>query len=285
LISDMIERLEKEAGAEAQHKAYCDKEYTATKQKTGELKYDLEKFTSKIDKAKAASVLLKDDIATLQSEIAETTKTQSVADGLRQKESKIYAQAKANLDGGLQGVRMALKVLRDYYASEDGSASLVQQPAAPEVHSKSGGAGTSVIGMLEVVESDFGKTLASVEMNEETAATAYQKLSMENKLSLSMKGKDVEYKTKEAAGLDKAVSELSSDRDSAQSELDAVLEYSSKIRAMCEVKPESYEERKGRREAELAGLKEALQILDGDAVFLQKQRRNLRRSRSALSGL
>jgi len=278
LISDMIERLEKEAGQEAQHKAYCDKEYTATKQKLDELKYDVEKLTSKIDKAKADSVLLKDSVATLQGEIAETLKVQSAADTLRQSENKIYVQSKADLESGLSGVRTALKVLRDYYANQDASASLVQQPAAPELHSAASGASSGIIGMLEVVESDFGKTLASTEMNEETAATAYQKLSMENKMSLAMKGKDVEYKTKEAAALDKAVAEHSSDRDSAQTELDAVLEYSAKIRDMCEVKPESYEDRKGRREAELAGLKEALEILEGDAVLLQKHSRNLLRA-------
>jgi len=278
LISDMIARLEKEAGAEAQHKAYCDKEYSATKQKLGELKYDIEKYSSKIDKSKATSALLKDEVATLQSEIAEITKVQAEADKLRQKENKIYVQAKADLEAGLQGVRMALKILREYYANEDGSASLVQQPTAPEVHSKASGASSGIIGLLEVVQSDFGKTLASAEMNEEAAATAYQRLSMENKLSLAMKGKDSEYKDKEAAGLDKTVAELTSDRDTTQSELDAVLEYSAKIRDMCEVKPESYEERKARREAELAGLKEALQILDGDAVFLQRRSRNLLRS-------
>merc|ERR1719221_2559434 len=168
---------------------------------------------------------------------------------------------------------MALKILREYYANQD--ASLVQQPEAPEVHSKATGASSGVIGMLEVVESDFGKTLASTEMNEEASATSYQKLSMENKLSLATKGKDVEYKNKESASLDKAVAEHSSDRESSQTELDAVLQYSAKIRDMCEVKPESYEERKGRREAELAGLKEALQILEGDAVLLQKRSRNL----------
>merc|ERR1719238_521996 len=129
--------------------------------------------------------------------------------------------------------------------------------------------------MLEVVASDFGESLATTEMNEQAAATAYQKLSMENKLSKSMKESDVKYKTKEAANLDKAITELSSDLDSAQTELSAVLDYTKNIRGMCEIKPESYEERKGRREAELAGLKEALTILSGEAVLLQ--RRNLRR--------
>jgi len=95
-----------------------------------------------------------------------------------------------------------------------------------------------------------------------------------------MKEQDIKYKTKESTGLDKSINEFSSDRESAQSELDAVLEYSANIRGMCVAKPESYEERKGRREQEVAGLKEALSILEGEAVFLQRgspHRRGLHR--------
>merc|ERR1719218_388743 len=148
---------------------------------------------------------------------------------------------------------MALKVLRDYYSS-DGSA-LVQQPTEPGTHSAASGAGGSIIGMLEVVESDMGKSLANENMNEEAAATAYEKLSMENKVERTMKEQDVKYKTKEAAELDKKATELNSDRDSAQTELDAVLQYTKNIRGMCEAKPESYGERKARREQEVAGPK------------------------------
>jgi chromosome segregation ATPase len=270
LISTMIERLQKEAGDDASHKEYCDKEFAETAQKTGELKHDIDNYAAKLDKAKSESATLKEEVANLQSELAEIAKSQANADAVRKEESAVYVKSKADLEQGLNAVRMALKILRDYYGS---SSSLMQQPAAPETHEASAGAGTGVIGMLEVVASDFGKSLATTEMNEEAAATAYQKLSMENKLSKTMKEQDVKYKTKAAAGLDKAASELSSDLDSAQNELDAVLEYTKNIRAMCEVKPESYEERKGRRDAELAGLKEALEILRGSSAFLQEKRR------------
>merc|ERR1719277_1836144 len=101
---------------------------------------------------------------------------------------------------------------------------------------------------------------------------------MDNRVSKGVKENDVEYKVKEAAALDKEASELASDRESAQTELDAVLQYSTNIRSMCEAKPESYAERKQRREAEIAGLKEALQILEGEAVFLQRRQRPGRRS-------
>lgn len=274
LISDMIERLQKEAGEEATHKAYCDKEMADTKVKVAELKYDIEKYTGKIDKAKADSAELKDEVATLQRELAKIARTQSDADALRKEESTAYNTAKSDLEQGLDGIRMALKVLRDYYAN-DGS-SLVQQPASPGTHSASTGAGGSIIGMLEVVESDMGKSLANENMNEEAAAVAYEKLSMGNKVSKTMKEQDVKYKTKESAELDKKATELNSDRDSASTELDAVLQYTKNIRGMCELKPETYGERKGRREQEVSGLQEALRILEGESVFLQKSKRGLR---------
>merc|ERR1719361_1746407 len=76
LISNMIERLEKDAGDEASHKEYCDKEMAETKQKMGELHYDIEKYTSKKDKAEADAALLKDEVATLQAEVAEISRSQ-----------------------------------------------------------------------------------------------------------------------------------------------------------------------------------------------------------------
>lgn len=278
LISEMIERLVKEAGEEAEHKAYCDKEMAETKQKMDELKYDLQKLNSKIDKASAESANLKAEVATLSKELAEMATQQAEADKIRQEEHKVYLQEKSDLEQGIEGVRLALKVLRDYYAAEPeasaAAAAMFQQPAKPETHTSASGAGTTIIGMLEVVESDFAKAAASNEVEEQSAATAYEKLSMENRVSKAMKEQDVKYKTKEAAALDKSITEFASDRDSAQSELDAVLEYSANIRGMCIAKPESYEERKGRREQEIAGLKEALSILEGEAGFLQRRVRN-----------
>jgi len=264
LISNMIERLQKEAGEEATHKAYCDKEMGDTKQKIAELKYDLEKYSSKIDKAKSESVRLKDEVATLQRELAKMARSQADANVLRKEENTAYLKAKSDLEQGLEGVRMALKVLRDYY-SNDGS-SFVQQPEDPGTHKSSSGAGGSIIGLLEVVESDMGKALANENMNEEAAAVAYEKLSMTNRVEKATKEQDVKYKTKASAELDKKVIEVSSDRESASTELDAVLQYTKNIRGMCELKPESYSDRKGRREQEISGLREALKILEGEGI-------------------
>jgi len=80
----------------------------------------------------------------------------------------------------------------------------------------------------------------------------------------------VKYKTEEYTGLDKALAELSADRQTAGTTLSAVLEYLAKLNERCIAKPETYEERKRRRVAEIAGLKEALSILNGQSALVQR---------------
>jgi len=278
LISDMIQKLEAEASSEASEKSYCDEEMAKTKAKKEELDYAMSKLTAKIDKAAANSASLKEEVKVLQSELAKLAKSQAEMDAMRQEQNKDYVAAKKDLELGLSGVRKALSVLRDYYGSAAASSAFVQdgddaqQPAAPVQHSKASGAGGSIIGILEVVESDFAKNLAVEETQEADAAAEYEKTTQENKVSTALKEQDVKYKTQEFKGLDKTVAELSSDRETTSTELSAVLDYDTQLKGRCIAKPETYEERKRRREAEIDGLKEALSILNGEALVQRKKR-------------
>jgi len=281
LIADMISKLEKEAQSESSEKAYCDEELAKTAAKKQELGYDISKLTAKVDKAAAKSASLKDSVKTLQKDLAALAKSQAEMDKIRREQNGDYTQAKSDLEMGLSGVRKALGVLRDYYGGAaaasmlqngDDIAFTMQQPAAPVQHSKAAGAGGSIVEILEVVESDFAKNLPSEETQEADAAAEYEKQSQENKITNSMKEQDAKYQTKEFKGLDKTISELSSDRETSNTELSAVLEYGGKLNERCIAKPETYESRKGRRTAEIAGLKEALSILNGEALMQRKKR-------------
>merc|ERR1719316_1434111 len=186
-------------------------------------------------------------------------------DATRLDQNAAYKEAKADLEKGIAGVQGALQVLREYY----GSAALVQQPSVP-THSASGDAGGSIISMLEQAEADFSKNLAQIEMEEADGASTYETTKQQNKMTKTQKDQDVKYMTAEAKSLDKAVSELSSDKAGVVTEMSAVLEYRSKLDSKCVKKAETYEERKAKREAEINGLKEALTILESEAAFLQK---------------
>merc|ERR1712100_344426 len=83
------------------------------------------------------------------------------------------------------------------------------------------------------------------------------------------KEKDVEYKGQQVAKLEKQLAEFRSDLDSKHTELDAILEYWNSLTAQCIAKPETFEERSRRRQAEIDGLKEALRILTTEVAFVQ----------------
>jgi len=256
LITDMLATLEDEAASEASHKAYCDKELAAATAKKEDLTAESNALSTKIAQATSGSAKLKEQVAALQNELAGMAKARASAQQLRTSEKATYEKNSAEMSQGVDGIRMALKVLKEYYAKGDSTAS--------------DGAGSSIIGLLEVCESDFTKGLAEMTAEEESAAASYEQFAKEDQVATVTKEQDVKYKTKEAAGLDKSVSELSGDHSSATDELDAVNSGLDKLNDMCVAKAEPYAERKARREAELAGLKEALEILEGSASLLQK---------------
>jgi hypothetical protein len=263
LISDMISRLEEQGSADASHKAYCDEELSESQAKKVEKTALVDKLSTQIDQQSSKSAQLKEHVAALEKGLAEIAAAQAGMDKLRQEENSAYTKNKADMEQGIQGVQMALKILREYYASEGKS------------HAAAEGASTGIIGLLEVCLSDFTKGLAEMMTTEDAAATSYARATRENELETTTKNQDVKYKSAEAVRLDKAVADAKNDRSGAQTELDAVLEYREKLKEQCIAKAEPYSERKARRDAELAGLKEALNILNSQAL-LQDATRGLR---------
>lgn len=284
LIQDMIAKLQSEAQSEATEKAYCDEELANTEAKKQELDAEIEGLTTKIDQAGAQSAATKKEVKELQAELAKLAEEQAAREQWRGDEKAAYDVAKADLEQGLGGVRKALSTLRNYY--NGGGAALLEQPAQPAGHDASTGAGQSIIGILEVVESDFANNLSKEETAEASAVEIYERSTQENKITVAEKEQDVKYKTAEFVTLDKHIAEHSSDRDTANTELAAVMEYYGQLKDRCIAKPETYEARSSRRQAEIAGLKEALSILENETALVQrgagKQNRRGRQMRGAM---
>jgi chromosome segregation ATPase len=263
LIVDMIAKLEDEAAADAEHKAFCDKELSENEEKEADKQAEIEKLTTKIDADSAKSAQLKEEVATLEKELAELAKSQKQMDEIRAEEKGNYDKDRPELEKGLEGVRLALKVLKDYYSKD-------------KAHAANEGAGAGIIGLLEVVESDFSKNLAEMIATEESAASEYDTQTKQNAIDKTNKEQDVKYKNQEATYLDKETAEAKADRTGVQKELDAVQAVLKSLHEQCDEVATPYEELKRRREAEIAGLKQALQILEGESVLLQRGSRSLR---------
>jgi len=252
-------------GADATKKAYCDKELKETATKKLEKTTEIDMLTTRIDQQSAKSAKLKEEVSVLQSELSKLARAQAAMDKLRIEQKSTYTAARAEQAKGLEGVKLAMKVLREYYASD-------------AAHNAASGAGGGIIGLLETIESDVTKTIASMDSEEESAADDYDTMTRRNEIDRASKDQDVKYKVKESKQLDKTAGENRQDRTGVQAELDAILEYLTKIEEQCIAKPEAYAERARRREAEIAGLKQALDILESETALLQrlKKHRTLR---------
>merc|ERR1712039_1144099 len=190
LIADMIEKLEAEAEADATHKAYCDKELAESNEKKADKKAEIAKLSTKIDQMSARSSQLKSEVAALQKALAELAASQAEMDKLRREENAAFLKNKADMQQGLEGIKLALRVLNDYYAKTD------------KAHASADGAGHGIIGLMEVIESDFSQALAEFTSVEDTAAADYDRQTKENEIEKTTKDQDVKYKNKEAADLD-----------------------------------------------------------------------------------
>merc|ERR1719426_634762 len=131
LIESMITRLEEEAAEEADAKAFCDKETSESKAKQADLTAKTDKYAVRIEKATATIPELKEQIKTLQAQMAEMDATQAEATSLRNKEHEDYLKASKDYKDSAEAVANAIAVLQDYYSS--GSFAQLKVKEAPEL--------------------------------------------------------------------------------------------------------------------------------------------------------
>merc|ERR1719492_749952 len=132
-------------------------------------------------------------------ELSDIAKSQAEYDTWFQEYDATFKTNKADMEAGIEGVKIALKILREYYAKSD------------KAHVAAEGAGAGIIGLLEVAESDFMKGLAEMESNYANQKAAYEQTTKENQITTAAKNQDVKYKTQEIADLTKQLAEATAD--------------------------------------------------------------------------
>merc|ERR1719161_1981763 len=195
---------------------------------------------------------------TLSQEVADLTKGLQEETTLREDDQATNNQTLADAEAGLEAVKGAIEVLKGFYgefiqikskenpaptapgyerykAEGAGSDGLTVDDMAPEgsgamPDSDYGGktdASKSIIGLLEVIESDFENTISTTKTDAELAIT-------------------------------QAEADLKTENENLQNALDELL----KLKPVCVDSGMSWEERTARREQEIESLKEALKILE-----------------------
>jgi len=269
LIQELIDRLIQEAKDEASHKGWCDENMGKAKRTRSEKADDISKLNSKLASAEALRDKLSQQVDMLEKEIEELKDELEKQKKAREEEKEENEATIKEAEEAKDAVGEAIKVLKDYY---DGQAkgSLMQLHKGPEIpdagfdgdyKGKTGKAG-GIIGMLEVIQSDFQRTITTTEEAETQASQDFMEFERTTENSLETKKTAKEEKSTE---LDRVEKNIEDDKDgikAAQKSLDAALEELQELHKACIDTGMTAEERAAAREEELAALKEALCILD-----------------------
>merc|ERR1719327_1931118 len=181
MIKDLVAKLEADAAAEADQKAWCDDEMekatSSRDENIGAMEGDLASKTS----AEAKIAKLEEEIQTLLQEIAELNKALNEATQLRNKENAENTKTLADANAGLAGVTKAMKILKDFYDNAliqtnykppkgDASGNTVGDLAPDSFSGDFSGnqdAATGIIGQLDVIKSDFEGTIDATKTAED----------------------------------------------------------------------------------------------------------------------
>jgi hypothetical protein len=279
LIQELIERLLTEAANEANQKGWCDKATAdATQKRTGAAN-TIEELNAKMAKLAALSDKLEEEIGTLTTELADLKTSQTDAQKNRKDEKAENANTVVEAKAGLAAVKMAIDILDKFYktsAKAKVDLSLAQGPLddAPDAGFDNGeayqGAGAEsggIIGMMEVIQSDFERTISETEAAEKAAEAEHLEFMTETGKSTAAKKMALSEKKSQKDETDNSFSDADSNMDSESKILVTSIKELIELKATCVDTGMSYEDRVAMREQEIASLKKALCIFGAFAEY------------------
>jgi hypothetical protein len=261
MIRDMITKLTDEANDEAEHKGFCDAELSSNKQTRDSKTEESDTLKATIDQLSADIAKLADQIAELSAGITDIDTAVSKATSVRLEEKEKNKATISDAAIAAQATQQAIAVLRAFYESAATATALVQKPYTGQQDGAGG-----VMGMLEVVHSDFVRLQSETTASEAEAEQSYDQFMADSKADKETKSEDMKNKDALKTTKESALASAKHDLKGVTEELEAALTYYEKLKPSCISQGESYAERVARREEEIDSLKEALKILNGEDV-------------------
>lgn len=265
MIGEMIAKMEKVQAEEAGAEMQCRKDKESGKHSLEKANKNFEKLTARQNGSKAKIVTLGEEIADLNQQLQELNQKMAQASQMRNKEAVDNAAVIKDSTESIEAISAAINKLNEVY----GIALVQTSTDQPKSDTAS-----VIIQMLQTAQSDFEKLKGDTEFAESKGTKNYEEFMQQSKVSQAKKQAMVQGKTGERSSVKSALAEIDDDLAEATKALDSASGYLKGVNERCKHKEMSYEERVAARESEIAGLREAFQILEDsgkDTGFLQKK--------------
>merc|ERR1719313_2682946 len=279
MIKDMMAKLEADASAEADQKQWCDTEMEKAMTKRDTNTGNVEGDTAQIAESTAAINEKEEEVQTLLEEISELTKGLNEATELRVKEKAENEKTVADAEAGLAGVNKALKILKDFYEAQLLQTGTAYTPPNADASGKTVGdlapdsgfsgdfkgnqdAASGILGQLEVIKSDFERTISETNSEEDSNESTYQSFKTDSESDISEKEGLVKTRKGEIVTEKGTKFDTKEDLDEHTGLKGEALAELAELKPACVDTGSSYAERVMRREQEIESLKSAYIILD-----------------------
>merc|ERR1719443_1046219 len=269
LLTELIAKLEKEAKEAADLHAFCQAEKKKTTASMEKKNMEIEKLDTRMEKATATKQEQEELIAANSEEIAATEKANAEATKLRNEQHTNFVKTETEFTAAAEAVDDAIDALKEYY----GDVALLQtqtktkskDDAPPSFGGAKSDSAGGIMNILETMGEEFRKTVKEATATEREQKKAFTTLMQENKVALATKEAEIKGAESQIKSLSVSISDSGGDLKMATKEKAAIDDYVAKLKPQCEGRVVPYEERKAKRDAEIAGLKEGLAILEEES--------------------
>jgi len=278
LIKDLISKLVADAKSEATQKGVCDKGMKQAIGDRDQANAEIEVANAKITTLTAKKNSLNDEIDTLNGNIAELKKALLEATELRETDKAENSKTVSMSEDGAESVKLALGLLQDFYknafvqsgskytppkADRDGNTvgDLAPEAFGTTYHGAQAES-KGIVGILEVILSDFQRTTKTAAKEEKESKEAFEKFEGETNDDVDKKEKRIGKAEGEVADAESDILDQQQALQDGKDLLDAGLEKLESLEAMCVKGEETYAERVQKRNDEIEALKNALTILE-----------------------
>jgi len=259
LVSGLITKLQSQMAESQSKKAFCDKEIGAAELARNDASKAIKLLNTELASTEARRDSLAEDAKELDAAVkALDTKKKELVQ-IRSEEAGEAAETISESAAALKGVKQAKQVIANFYSKASKATALLQKP--DEAYKGSQGASKGIIGTLEVIESDFERTMSDAKAGNATATKEHQKILNDMSVSKAEKLKSKEFKTNFGLEANQTISDDTSNMQGETSKLKSALLQLKMMEQKCGVGV-TYEARKAQRAEEMQALEDAISAID-----------------------
>jgi len=262
-VQGLMTKLQGSAREDAAQEELCEEKLAKSDAEKREDIAKVDELQGRMGKATAAKAVLEASIGELEAEISAIDKGTAEAFRIREEQHQTSEEAVRDYSDAIASIEQAKDALKEYQAGT-GVLLQVQDAGATGAH---GIHDSSVISILQTAGTEFEAMLKEVKASEVRAATAHKKMIAESKSAKVTKYSQLKSSQAELKVVSGGLDQGAQSEVEALKALEAVAARLARLQPECQLEARASEAKKAKRGAELTGLKQALQILDGPALL------------------